>query len=289
MNQAFKPAYFIGFFIVILACLTSPFLVFQTEQALVLELGKLRRVIQSPGLYFKIPLIQNVVHYDKRILTIAIPPAEVTLGDQKRAVVDTFLRYRISDPIVFYKTLSDEISANRRLSDLVSGVLRSTLGTYELVDLLSKKRQDIMKKIQLRTNEAMNTLGIDVVDVRIRRTELPYQNNMAIFERIISERKKEAMEIRARGEEKRTIIRSEAHMEGDLLMAKALEEAGVIRGNALKKAQTVYREAYGQNSAFARFFQTLEEARKSFSSGQTSYILGEEHPFLSTFNPPCLK
>ena len=271
-----------------LAFFSSVFVVQQTEQVLLVQLGRLVRVIQTPGLYFKVPLVQNIISYDKRILTLGIPPAEVTLGDQKRAVVDVFLRYRIQNPSLFYKTLSSERGAEQRLSDLVAGVLRSTLGKYELIDLLSTKRDTIMLKIRGRSNEAMQPLGIEVVDVRIRRTDLPPQNNRAIFKRIISERKKEAVEIRAQGEERQRVIRAAARLEGELVMAKAEAEAGGIRGDGVKKAQHIYRGAYSQDPVFAHLYQVLMAAKRVLPQG-TTYVLTPKHLLLSYFQQTSSK
>lgn len=288
MSRQLSKPILIVFFGALFALLNATFIVDKRQQALILQLGKLQRTLQKPGLYFKWPLIQEVIKYDNRILTIPIPYAEVTLGDQKRAVVDTFLRYRIKNPELFYKTLFEEGSAEVRLRGLVSGVLRSTLGTYELVDLLSKKRTVIMEKIRYQTNEAMHPLGIDVVDVRIRRTDLPQQNNLAIFNRIKSERRKEAVEIRAQGHERKKVIEADAHLEGGLLMAKAMEEAAILRSDGHKMAQTIYREAYSKDPEFARLYQSLEAAKKALQREGT-YVLTPDHPLLSYFQRPDTK
>lgn len=273
-----------------LAIASSLFVVEQTQQVLIVEMGRLARIIQKPGLYFKIPLIQERVTYDNRILTIGLPSAEVTLGDQKRAVVDLFLRYRIQDPVLFYKTLTNEREAAQRLSDLVSGVLRTTLGKVELIDLLSKKRDEIMRRIHSKTNKAMAPLGVDVVDVRIRRTDLPPQNNDAIFKRIISERQKEAMEIRALGEEKQRIVRASARMNGTIVRAQAQKQAGHIRAEGVAKAQAIYRAAYGKDPEFARFYQSVQGAAHVLSDN-TTHVLSPQNILLSEFqqNPPKMK
>lgn len=284
----FKGALFVTCAGCIMLLLSTLFVVQKTQQVLIVELGRLARVIQKPGLYFKLPLMQERVTYDNRILTIGLPPAEVTLNDQKRAVVDLFLRYRIQDPVVFYKTLTNEHEAIQRLSDLVSGVLRTTLGKVELIDLLSKKRDTIMQRIRYKTNEAMTALGVEVVDVRIRRTDLPAQNNVAIFKRIVSERKKEAMEIRALGEEKQRMVRADARMKGTLIKADAQATAGRIRAEGVTRAQRIYHEAYGQNPSFARFYQSIHSAEKALSQ-HSFHIVSSDSVLLSDFQQKASK
>ena len=258
------------------------FQVSQQTQVLVLQLGRLVRTLKAPGLYLKIPFVQETIVYDKRILALDVPPTEVTLGDQKRAIVDIFLRYRISDPERFYKTVRHEEGAQLRLTALVSGILRSTLGKKALIDLLSSRRADIMEQISKRSNTAMLPLGIEVIDVRIRRADLPPANSLAIFSRMISERHKEAREIRAHGQERQQVIKSNANLEGELILSEAIQKAGAIRGEGLQKAQAIFREAYAQDPAFAAFYQSLEAYKEALSS-KTRYVLTPEQSFLRFF------
>lgn len=274
--------------VVLLLLSQGLFIVEQTEQALVLELGRLVRVIKTPGLYLKTPFIQNVLSYDKRTLGLTLPPTEITLSDQKRSVVDMFVRYRIGDPVQFYKAVRSENGALSRIMPLTSGILRSTLGKRTLKDLLSDRRAEIMQHIMMRTNEALDPLGLTVVDVRIVRADLPAQNSLAIFDRMTSERKKEAREIRAVGEERSQLIKAHARLQGRLLIAEAIKKAATIRATAEKKAQDIYIEAYAQDAEFAYFYQTLEAYRHSLKK-KTFYILTPKHPFLTYFHPHSAK
>jgi len=265
------------------------FVVHEAQQALVLQLGRLVRTIKDPGLYLKIPFLQETVFSDKRILSQTVLPLEVTLGDQKRAVVDMFLRYKINDPERFFKTVRTEEGVEKRIAPLVSGILRNTLGQSTLPDLLSKERTAIMKEICKRSNKAMQSFGLKVIDARILRADLPPANSLAIFSRMISERKKEAKEIRAQGEEKRSIIKADANLSGELILARAIEEAALIRGKALQESQRIYREAYSQNPDFANLYQTLEHTKEALGDERSTFILTPDIPFLRYFQKSSSK
>lgn len=262
----------LGASILFVLILESVLVVQQATQVLVLELGRLVRVIKEPGLFWKVPFIQNTLTYNKRTLGLTLDPMEVTLNDQKRAVVDMFVRYRITDPVAFYQTVRNQVGAERRLLSLVSGISRSILGVRTLANLLSENRVLIMNQIRDRLNQATKPLGVDVIDLRILRADLPAANSLAIFNRMISERHKEAQEIRAVGDEKSRIIRSEARLQGDLIIAKAIESASIVRGAGARKAQEIYLDAYGQNPEFANFYQTLEAYRQALQK-DTFYVL----------------
>lgn len=279
VQRIFLPLAILGFFLINESCFVVP----QASQALVLQFGRLVSVIRKPGLYFKIPLLQEFVRYDKRILSQDILPIEVTLGDQKRALVDMFMRYRIQDPVLFFKTVRNEAGANSRLVAMVSGILRNTLGHHTLTDLLSQKRSSIMQAICLRANQAVKPLGLRIVDARILRADLPPANSLAIFSRMISERQKEAREIRAHGQEKQQIIKVEANLQGELILAKALEQSAAVLGEGEQAAQEIYRKAYAQNPGFAHLYQTLKAYKKAFTNGKTTYILNTAMPFLRYF------
>ncbi|TGW15189.1 protease modulator HflC [bacterium NHP-B] len=263
--------------------LQSAFIVQQTDQTLVLQLGRLVRVIKAPGLFWKTPFIQDTITYDNRILGLTVPATEVTLGDQKRVVVDMFVRYRIHNPVAFYQSVRNEQGAQSRLMSLISGFARSILGKKNLEDLLSERRVGVMDQIRERLNQAARLLGLQVVDVRILRADLPPANSLAIFERMISERRKEALEIRAVGSEKSNIIRANARLKGERIMADAIEKVGKIRAAGQKAAQTIYRDAYGQSPEFAYFYQTLAAYRQALKK-QTVYVLHPDQPFMHLFN-----
>ena len=280
-----KRSLILGASVLFVLILESALVVQQATQVLVLELGRLVRVIKEPGLFWKVPFIQNILTYDKRILGLTLDPMEVTLNDQKRAVVDMFVRYRITDPVAFYQTVRNQVGAEKRLLSLVSGISRSILGVRTLANLLSENRVLIMNQIRDRLNQATKPLGINVIDLRILRADLPAANSAAIFNRMISERHKEAIEIRAVGEEKSRVIRSEARLQGDLIVAKAIESASVIRGTGAREAQEIYLSAYGQSPEFANFYQTLEAYRQALQK-DTFYVLTPENTSAHLFPSP---
>lgn len=265
--------------VVLVFILSSLFIVSQRQQALVLQFGELVRVIQEPGLKMKIPFVQEVVFYDRRMLDFDISAVEVTLGDQKRIVVDTFSRYRIVDPSQFYKTVRNETVAQARLSTVTTGTLRSILGHASLSQLLSQERITIMHSVRQRVNQAIKNLGIEVVDVRIRRADLPKENSQAIFNRMISERQKEAQEIRAQGKEIAQVIRSKAELERTVLLAEAEKKSQILKGEGDAERANLYAKVYGRDPKFAAFYQTLQAYRGALTDNQTTLVLSVESDF----------
>jgi membrane protease subunit HflC len=263
--------------------LGSLFVVNEREQALVLQFGELLYVLREPGLHLKVPFVQDVVYYDKQILDLDISATEVTLGDQKRIVVDTFTRYRIVDPALFYKSVRNEQGAQGRLAALVTGSFRSVLGASSLPQILSSDRTLILKKIREQVNKALQNLGLQVVDVRIRRTDLPPENNQAIFRRMISERQKEAQEIRAEGQEKGQIIRAKADLECVTLRSAAEKTSEEQMGYADQKALEIVRQAFEKNPSFAEFYQSKEAYESSFDQN-THFVLTPGSNFLKYMN-----
>lgn len=272
------PLLFLGF-----VGLGSVFVVTEVEQALILQFGELLDTVRTPGLHVKLPFIQDVVYYDKRILDFDVPATEVTLGDQKRIMVGTFTRYRIVDPARFYKTVRNEFGAQSRLAALITGTLRSILGATSLQTLLSSERAGTLRVILDQVNKGVQGLGIQVVDVRIRQADLPAENSQAIFNRMISERQKEASEKRAEGQEKAQIIRANADLECTTLMADAERTAQEKMGAADQEALQTIREAYGRNPAFAAFYQSKEAYEEGLQKG-TVYILTPDHDFFKYFH-----
>ena len=251
--------------------LGSLFVVNEVEQALVLQFGELVRMVRTPGLHMKFPFIQDTVYYDKRILDFDVSATEVTLGDQKRIVVDTFTRYRIVDPALFYKTVRTEMGAQGRLAALIAGSLRSVLGSTSLSTILSQKRSSTLKVILDQVNKGSQGLGIAVVDVRIKRADLPAENSQAIFNRMISERQKEAQETRAEGQEKAQIIRANADLECTTLLADAGRIAQEEMGTADQRALAISRDAYARDPVFASFYQSKDAYERNLD--ETQYVL----------------
>ena len=259
----------------------SLFVVTEMQQVLVLQFGELVRTIRNPGLHFKFPFIQDLVYYDKRILDFDVSATEVTLGDQKRLVVDTFTRYRIVDPALFYNTVGSEMGAQARLVALITGALRGVLGSTPLGVILSPERAEKLALIRQLLNKGCAGLGIEVVDVRIRRADLPSQNSQAIFNRMISERQKEAQETRAEGMERAEIIRAEADLECTTLRATARQTAQEEKGVADRKALRIIGETYAKDPEFAAFYQSLTAYPEALKDAQ--YFLTPEGDFFQYF------
>ncbi len=270
----------IPFLVLFVLGLGSLFVVTETEQALVLQFGELVDVVRAPGLKVKMPFVQDVVFYDKRILDFDIPTTEVTLGDQKRIVVDTFTRYRIQNPAAFYKTVRDVERAQGRLSALITGKLRSVLGQASLTDLLSVERSEILKDIRNKVNDAVKKLGIEVVDVRIRRADLPPENSQAIYQRMISERQKEAQKIRSEGKEKAQVIQAEADFESTVLIAHAEQKSQEEMGAGDQESLDILGQAYAEDPDFAAFYQSLEAYRSSLKKDARFILSPNSQDFL---------
>lgn len=273
--------------LVVLLAVTSLFTVQQTQQALVLQLGEPQKVIQEPGLQVKLPFVQNVLYYDRRILNLDPPKEEVIAGDQKRIVVDTYVLYRISDPLKYYQTvggtLNHEAQIRGRLARLVIPSLRRVVGNVALLELLSEKRADIMAEIRDEVNGQATGFGIDVVDVRIRRADLPEANSQAVFARMRSEREREARQNRAEGAEEAQRIRADAERQRTILLAEARKEAQILRGEGDSESIRIYAEAFGQDPDFFAFYRSMEAYREALGDGQTTLVLSPEGDFFRYF------
>ena len=260
----------------------SLYIVQQPEQAIVLQFGNPVRLIQEPGLKIKIPFIQNVVFYDKRLLNLEPPAQEVVLKDKKRLDVDTFSRYRIVEPLTFYKTVRNEYQAQNRLQEIVNSSARNVLATFTLKELLSEKRTEIMKQISDAVKADAAQLGVEVADVRIRRADLPVQVSQAINDRMKTERIREAKGYRADGEKTAQEIRATADKQATITVATAEKEAQQIKGEGDKKATEIWNKATGVDPEFYAFYRSLEAYRNSFDE-ETSLVLAPEGEFFSYF------
>lgn len=284
MASRFSFSWGVGLFLLVAVSflLGSVFVVQEIEQVLVLQFGQIKRIVNvtndpQPGLHFKIPFIQNVIYYDKRLLDYDLTSFEVTCGDQKRLVVDIFTRYKILDPLKFYKTVNTEAGAQKRLGALIPGLLRSVIGSFPLTSMLSSERSKIMHNIRDQVNGAVAGLGIQVVDFRIRRADLPRKNGKAIFDRMISDREKEAKEFRAKGAEAAQFIRAQADKESLLILAEAKKKAQILRGEGDGKAAQIYAQIHGKDPEFYEFYQSMNLYKNSFSQKENAvFILSPE-------------
>ena len=263
--------------------MSSLFIVEQTEEALVLRLGEVRDVIPSPGLKMKLPFVENVIFYDNRLLDFEPPPEEVIVSDQKRLVVDTYTRYRITNPLLFYQTVNSEAAVRARLSAMVNGSLRRVLGNVTLSALLSHQRSAIMGQIRDEVTAQGKSFGIDVVDVRIRRADLPEENSQAIFARMQSEREQQARQYRGEGAEAAQTVRANAERERTVILAEAQRDAQRVRGDGDAESIRVYAGAFGQDKEFFAFYRSLQAYRDALNGKDTSFILSPEGNFFRFF------
>jgi membrane protease subunit HflC len=269
-----------------LALTNAVFIVDQTEQALVLQFGQPRRVIRTPGLWAKRPFLEDVKRYDNRLLDFEPPPEEVIVSDQKRLVVDTYTRYRITDPLLFYQTVNTEVAVRARLSAMVNGSLRRVLGNVTLSALLSHERPAIMKQIRDEVSEQGKGFGIDVIDVRIRRADLPEENSQAIFARMVSERQQQAAQYRGEGAEAAQTVRANADRERTIIVAEAQRSAQRVRGDGDAESIRIYADAFGQDKEFFAFYRSMQAYRDALNGRSTSFVLTPGSGFFRFFEKP---
>lgn len=255
------------------------FTVNQIEQVVVTRLGDPVRVIKEPGLHFKIPVLEKLAFFDKRLMSVELSALEITLGDKRRIMVDAFGRYKIIDPLKFYQTVYNEKGVLVRLNPIVLGSLSSVLGGVELSTLLSDTRTSAMNKIRDEVNKAARAFGISVVDVRIKKTDLPVQNSEAICQRMISEREREAREIRAKGVEIAKVITSTADKENAIALAEANTKVQMLIAEGEAEANRIYIEAFSKDKGFFEFFQSLNAYRIAFSKQNSAFVLSPKGEF----------
>lgn len=272
-------------FVIVFAFLLgqSAFIVPETEQVLVLQFGNPVAKYTTPGLKFKIPFVQDVMVFDKRVLDVDASPEEVILSDQKRLVVDTFVRYKISDMLQFYKSLENEDQASTRLDNIINSTLRGVLGNATLADVLSAKRDELMATVKKQVEEAVTGYGIQIVDIRIGRADLPKQTSEAIYARMRTERQREAAQFRAQGQQEAQGIRSAADKERTVLLAEAGKQAQISRGEGDAEASRIYASAYSRDPSFYAFYRTMEAYRDSLAGNDTTLVLSPDNEFLSYF------
>jgi len=267
----------------LLAYLTL-FTVSQTQQALLLEFGRPKRVITEPGLQYKIPFIQNVVFFDKRILDIDTASQEVIASDQKRLVVDAFARYKIVNSLLFFQSVANEEGANSRLGAVLESSLRRVLGAASFATVVRDQREQLMRTILGQVNKEAEPFGISVVDVRIKRVDLPEANMQAIYRRMQTERQRQAAEFRAEGEGASRRIRGTADREVTVIKADATGESERIRGNGDAEKNRIFAEAFGQDPDFFAFYRSMQAYQEALKPGDTRLLLSPDSQFFQYFN-----
>ena len=271
---------------ILLGLWSALFPVAQNQQALVLQFGEPRNFIKEPGLHIKVPFIQNVLYYDKRVLEVDPPAQQVILSDQKRVNVDAYARFRITDPLEFYKTLNTEFNARGRLSAIINSSMRRVLGSTTLVRVLSADRERIMTDILHEVSDEAKRFGIEIVDVRLRRADLPEQTSQAIYNRMRSERDREAKEARAQGQEQAQQIRARADRDKTVLLAEAQREAQIVRGEGDAAAIKIYADSFGKDPQFFSFYRSMQAYRDALGSSDTTMVLSPDMDFLRFFGDP---
>ncbi len=256
----------------VLAWGTVLYTVDQTEVAIVLRLGKPAGGPRGPGLHFRIPFVESVVKYDTRYLEYDAEAREIISRDKKNIKVDNYARWRIVDPLRFYQTVRDEIGAQARLDDIIYSQVREQLGKYDLQEIVATERAAIMEEVTRLTAQAARQYGIEVVDVRIKRADLPPANEKAVYARMEAERKRQAHRYRAEGEEVAREVRSQADKERSIILAEAYRKAQEIRGQGDAEATRIYAEAFGQDPEFYDFVKSLEVYRAAFKEGDVILV-----------------
>ena len=270
--------------LILFGIFSSFFTVNQTQQALVLQFGEPKRIIQDPGLAFKLPFIQDAIFYESRVLSLIPQDAEeVILADQKRIQIDAYARYRIEDPLLFFQTVRNELGARARLESIIDSSVRRVLGNETLASILTGERENINGSIRDEVNASVESLGIEIIDVRLRRADYPESTSQNIFNRMKSEREREAKEFRATGDEEAQKIRADAEKTRTVIVAEAKREAQEVRGQGDSNAIRIYADSFGQDPEFFSFYRSMEAYRKSIGESGTSMVLSPNSSFFRYF------
>ena len=270
--------------LILFGIFSSFFTVNQTQQALVLQFGEPKRIIQDPGLAFKLPFIQDAIFYESRVLSLIPQDAEeVILADQKRIQIDAYARYRIKDPLLFFQTVRNELGARARLESIIDSSVRRVLGNETLASILTGERENINGSIRDEVNASVDSLGIEIIDVRLRRADYPESTSQNIFNRMKSEREREAKEFRATGDEEAQKIRADAEKTRTVIVAEAKREAQEVRGQGDSNAIRIYADSFGQDPEFFSFYRSMEAYRKSIGESGTSMVLSPNSSFFRYF------
>ena len=270
-------------FITILITYNSLFFVEQRVQALILQFGEPIRVIQEPGLNFKVPFAQNIIKFDKRILLFDNNAEEIIAADKKRLIVDAFVRYKIVDPLKFYQTVRFEAALNNRLGSVVNNSLRAVLGRAPLQAVISDRREQLMAEVSGLVADRAKQFGISIEEVRIKKADLPPQNSEAIYRRMQTERQQEAAQIRAVGEEKSRFIRAESEKNKTILLAEAQRDGDILRGQGDAEKNKILGKAFSQDPEFFSFYRSMQAYSRALSDGDTTMVLSPKSDFFEFF------
>lgn len=271
---------------ILIAGAFSAFIVNQYQQAIVLQFGEPVAIYSEPGLHWRIPFVQTVEFFDKRIISLDSDEQEVTASDQKRLAVNAFARYRIIDPLQFYKSFRTEDNARRRLTSILDSTLRNVLASVTLIDIVRNRRDDLMKKTAEIVSAEVKKLGVDLVDVRITRADLPEANSQAVIDRMKSERQQEAQDLRSQGNAEAERIRSTADREVTVIKAEANRDAQRIRGEGDAQRNKIYADAYGRDPEFFAFYRSMLAYEQAMTGSNTKIVVTPGSSFFEYFNSP---
>ena len=283
MNRFFLIGSAVLIAILAFVAFNSLFIVHQTQQAIVLQFGDPKRKIKDPGLAFKMPFVQNVVFLEKRILDLDAPVEEVLTSDSKQLLVDAFARYRIVDPLKYFTSLGNALNAERQLANQLNSALRNVIAAADFTAVISSDRSNLMLLIRDQLNRNSQRYGVEIVDVRIKRADLPEQNSQATYERMVTERRREAAEFRAQGEEAALRIRSSADREVTVLKAQAKRDSEIIRGEGDAERNRIFAEAFGKDPDFFAFYRSMLAYEAALRKGDTTMILSPDSEFFRYF------
>lgn len=262
----------------------SAFIVHQNQQALVLRFGDLKQVIREPGLNWKLPFVDNIEVFDKRILDLETAEQEVTASDQKRLIVDAYTRYRIVNPLLFYQNVRNERRVKQVLGPLVESAIRRVLGAATLSDVVRDRREPLMKDIATQVNREGLDYGVEVVDVRIKRADLPQQNLESVFNRMKADRVREATELRAQGGAEKNRIEANADRDVTIIKAEAVKKSDQLRGEGDAERNRVFNDAFGRDPEFFRFYRSMQAYEQAIKPGETRMLLSPDSDFMRYFN-----
>jgi membrane protease subunit HflC len=276
-----------GVLAVVLLASMALFTVDQRERAIVFQLGELKEVITTPGLHFKWPFIQNVRYFDARILTLDTPDAERYItSEKKNLLVDTFVKWKINDARQFYISVGDEVQAQTRISQTVNATLREEFGKHTVHEVVSEDRNEIMNTVRARANQDAKKIGVEIIDVRLKRVDLPQEVSESVYKRMDAERKSVANQLRSEGSSEAERIRAEADKEREVIIANAYKEAQRVKGEGDAKAAAAYAQAFGQNPEFYAFYRSLEAYRSSFKNRSDVLVLEPNSEFFKYLKGP---
>jgi membrane protease subunit HflC len=273
----------VGAVVAAILLLSACYIVQPSERALVLQFGSPVRVDENPGLYFKIPFVQNVVFFDSRVLNYDAPSEEVPTVDLKQVDVSSFAVYRIVNPLLFYQSVNNEVGVQGRLGAIMSANLRQVLGNVSMAAILTQQRAQFMQEIARRVNADTKSFGIEVIDVRIKRVDLPPANSQAIFRRMQTQREQEARKIRAEGQKDAVTLRAEADKQAVVISANARKQSEILRGEGDASASAIYAAAYGRDPAFFDFYRSMQALEIALPSTTTSYVGPADGDFFRYF------